>query len=229
MSEQPRPTMPPAAPESGPDAEQPAAPNPNTQAPPTRRARWPAWMQELPRLKFHPEEPDLRAPLVSQAELDALLADADPEAATRIKEDIRFLEYELLRLFRQRDHRAKLHQNRYRKYQIGYLLLAVLATLIGSLQALSLATRPEVMPVWAFGETVVALVATFLATISGRESPMPLWITNRRRAEQLRREYFRYLANLPPYDTVEGYRRSMLLSRRAAKINQGAFPEEEVS
>ncbi|MFO7321131.1 MAG: DUF4231 domain-containing protein [Chloroflexota bacterium] len=204
-------------------------PLPNSQAPATRRLKVPAWMQELPRLRFTPEEPDVKAPLVDPVELETLLADVDPQVVARVKEDIRFLEYELLRLFRQRDHAAKKHQNRYRKYQLAFVLLASLATLIGSLQALSLASNPQIMPVFAFGETVVALLATFLATISGRESPMPLWITNRRRAEQLRREYFRYLANLPPYDEVEGYRRAMLLSRRAAEINRGDFPQDRVS
>jgi hypothetical protein len=72
----------------------------------------------------------------------------------------------------------------------------------------------------------VALLATFLATISGRESPLPIWLNNRRRAEQLRREYFRYLMNLPPYDSIEGYQRQMAASRRAADINRGVFPEE---
>jgi hypothetical protein len=199
---------------------------PNTQAKRRGREHWPAWMQDLPYLRFRPEVPDIAAPLVAPDELDALLKDADPQAAARIRQDVKFLEYELLRLFRQRDHTAKKQQNRYRKYQLGYIMLAALATLIGSCQAIALSSSPESMPVWAFGETVVALVATFLATIGGREAPMPVWLTNRRRAEQLRREYFRFLANLPPYDGLEGYRRSMLLSRRAAEINRGEDPRE---
>ncbi len=199
---------------------------PNTQGKPRGRENWPVWMQDLPLLRFRPETPDVIAPLVNMDELEALLQDADPASAERIRQDVKFLEYELLRLFRQRDHGAKKQQNRYRKYQLGYVGLAAIATLIGSLQAIALASSPNTIPVWAFAETVVALVATFLATIGGREAPLPLWIVNRRRAEQLRREYFRFLANLPPYDSVEGYKRSMLLSRRAAEINRGDIPQE---
>ncbi len=233
MSDSPASPPPPPdlLPEEPGDIDPPAAPEParqpNTQAPSRfGREHWPEWMQDLPQLKFRPETPDVISPLIDTDELDELLKDADPNAAARIREDVKFLEYEMLRLFRQRDHTAKKQQNRYRKYQIGYVALAALATLIGSCQAIALASSPESMPVWAFGETVVALVATFLATIGGREAPLPLWIVNRRRAEQLRREYFRYLTNLPPYDAVEGYRRSMLLSRRAAEINRGDIPQE---
>lgn len=199
---------------------------PNTQGKRGWRDHWPVWMQDLPVLRFRPETPDITAPLVAEDDLEQLLKDLDAPAAARIRQDVQFLEYELLRLFRQRDHTAKKQQNRYRKYQLGYIALATLATLIGSCQAIALASSPESMPVWAFGETVVALLATFLATIGGREAPMPLWLMNRRRAEQLRREYFRFLANLPPYDEQVGYRRSMLLSRRAAEINRGEDPRE---
>lgn len=203
-----------------------ASRKPNTQGKPPNRANWPEWMQDLPQLKFRPETPDVIAPLVDMDELEELLRNADPASAERIRNDVRFLEYELLRLFRQRDHTAKKQQNRYRKYQLSYIGLATIATLIGGLQAIALSNSPNTIAIWAFAETVIALIATFLATIGGRETPLPLWITNRRRAEQLRREYFRFLANLPPYDAVEGYRRSMLLSRRAAEINRGDIPQE---
>jgi len=231
MSERPAPPPPPDLPEE-PGIIEPIEPprEPNTQAPRRLgRAHWPAWMQDLPQLHFRPETPDVISPLIDADELDEILKGADPAAAARIREDVKFLEYELLRLFRQRDHGAKKQQNRYRKYQIGYVALAALATLIGSCQAIALSSSPESMPVWAFGETAVALVATFLATLGGREAPLPLWIVNRRRAEQLRREYFRFIANLPPYDSVEGYRRSMLLARRAAEINRGDIPQEPAS
>jgi hypothetical protein len=202
---------------------------PNTQAPTRKRTPRFAFLQELPVLTFKPEEPNESAPLIDPATLDDVLKDMDPASVKQIKDDILFLDYELLRLFRQRDHTAKYHQNRYRKYQIGYLLLATLAALVGSMQALALAGQPQVMPVFAFFETVIALLATFLATIAGREPPMQLWLTNRRRAEELRREYFRYLLRLPPYDTLDGYELGMRLSQRAADINRGDFPDAQSS
>lgn len=208
----------------------PTGPNrnePNTQGRTSRRRdRWPAWMQQLPVLHFRPEEPDIHAPLIDVVELEQVLAAADPAALERIKADIRFLDYELLRLFRERDHAAKKQQNRYRKYQIIYVILAAIATTVGGFQALALASNPEILPWFAFIETGIALSATFLATVSGRESPLPLWLNNRRRAESMRREYFRYIVNLPPYDAAQGYQRQMLLSKRAADINRGVFPDE---
>ena len=151
----------------------------------------------------------------------------DAAAIKRIETDMQFLEAELLRLFRDRDYEASMQQNRYRLVQIGYIVLAALATLFGSLQALALNSADNrLLPWMAFAETLVALIVTFLATVSGREPPLPLYLTNRRRAESLRREYFRYLMNLPPYDSVEGPQRRVMLSSRSADINRGVFPDE---
>jgi hypothetical protein len=188
------------------------------------RAGWPAWLRQMPRLKFPPPNEDFQ--LIPEDELNKFLQTVDAEAAARIEADIKHMDYELLRLFRRRDYEAKLHQNRYRLYQIGYIVLAATATLIGSLMALALNARPELVPWLAFCETIIALLTTFLATISGREAPLPMWMSNRRRAEYLRREYFRYLMNLPPYNAVTGYEREMLLSRRAADINRGSRPDD---
>lgn len=192
------------------------------------KARWrsslPAFLQELPYLRF-PQAPDPNFRLIEQRHIDALKT-LYPDAVERIEADIEFMQYELLRLFVERDYEAKRSQNRYRIYQLLFLLLATLATLIGSFQALALSSDPNALPFWAFVETIIALLATFLATISGREPPMPRWLDNRRRAEQLRREYFRFLMNLPPYDALTGYKRQVELSRRAAEINRGVFPEE---
>ncbi len=188
------------------------------------RAMMPAFVQELPQLRFS-SAPNPAFRLIEQKHIDAIKT-LYPEAAARIDADIAFMEYELLRLFIERDYAAKSNQNRYRVYQLLFLTLATFATLIGSFQALALNSSPEWLPIWAFLETIIALLATFVATVSGREPPLPRWLDNRRRAEQLRREYFRYLMNLPPYNTLTGYKRQVELSRRAADINRGMFPEE---
>jgi len=200
---------------------------PSTQAKKKRRWRdsMPEWIKQLPYLNLPKADPNYQ--LVKIDELNELMRGLDHHAQQRVRDDIAFLEQELLRLFRQRDSEAALQQNRYRKYQIGFISLATVATIIGGLQALYLGTAPRVIPYLAFAETLIALMATYLATISGREPPFPAWMNNRRRAESLRREYFRYLINLPPYDAVLGYERRMLLSRRAADINRGVFPEQE--
>lgn len=199
----------------------------NTQALRDSRKNWPTWMKFLPVWNFQPAKPILNAPLIPPQQLEEILTQADPDTAKQIREDIHFLEHELLRLFRQRDHMAKKQQNQYRLYQILFLILAAVATTLGSFQALSRAeSDPRALAFWAFLETVVALMSVFLATISGREPPLPRWLTNRRRAEQLRREYFRYLMNLSPYDTLDSIDRRLKLSERAADINRGSFPDE---
>lgn len=206
-----------------------ATPAPNTQAPKDGRESWPVWMQFLPRWNFKPEKPELNppAPLIPAAALNKILDNADPETAQQIRADIAFLEYEVLRLFRMRDHTAKKQQNLYRFYQILFLILAAIATTLGSLQALSLnANDRNLLAVFAFAETVIALASVYLATISGREPPLTLWMMNRRRAEQLRREYFRFLMNLEPYTQLNAIQRRLLLSERGAEINRGVFPDE---
>jgi hypothetical protein len=185
------------------------------------RHNWPEWIRQLPMRKFPPPKPDFQ--LIDQQQLNEVLnsVKADPEAGKRIEDDMKFLDHELLRLFRERDYEAKYQQNRYRMYQISYMLLATAATMIGSLLAVTLRGAPQWAPWFGFAETVIALAATFLAALSGRESPLPRWIDNRRRAEQLRREYFRFLMDLPPYDNLTGFERRKSLSLRAAQINRG--------
>lgn len=200
---------------------------PATQEKPDYRVNWSAWAKQLPRINF-PDTPNKAYQLINQDELfNTVLKDAAPEAKQKLKADMDFLDGELLRLFRERDFEASLNQNRYRLFQIGFMLLAAGATLVGSLQALMLSGNPDLVPVLALLETVIALITTYLATISGREPALPEWLSNRRRAEYLRREYFRFLMNMSPYDSVDGYQRKLLLSTRAANINRGLFPDQE--
>jgi hypothetical protein len=219
-------------------ASQPASPTATTSGQPEKpvtqgrvnrlRRGMATWIQELPTLRF-PSQPDANFQLIDRTKLDTALAQADSGVRQRIDGDLAFLETEVMRLFRERDHEAKMHQNRYRLYQLAYIFMAALAGMIGSIQAIALSHSPNALPFWAFLETVIALLVTYLATISGREPPLPLWLTNRRRAEQFRREYFRYLMNMPPYDELEGYQRQTELSKRVANINRGVYPDEPSS
>lgn len=189
------------------------------------REHAPEWVKQLPRLKF--PEPNKEFHLLKPDELQELLNSVDAQSAARIQEDMVYLDKELLRLFKDRDYDAKVHQNNYRLYQIGYMILSTAATVIGAFLAVALDSNPEVVPILGFLETLVALLTTYLATISGREAPLPSWLENRRKAEHLRREYFRYLMDLAPYDALEGYHRRRMLAVRAADINRGFFPETD--
>jgi Protein of unknown function (DUF4231) len=188
------------------------------------RKNWPMWAKELPRVT-DPQPQSTRFQLMDPEILEFELRDADPAAKQRILEDSKFMEHELLRLFREADLTAKVNQNRYRLFQLAYIGLAAGATLFGSLQALTLNTNRDWLPWLAFAETLIALFATYLASISGREPPLPRWLDNRRKAESMRREYYRYLLNLTPYDKLTGAARRRALSVRAADINRGVFPE----
>ncbi len=187
------------------------------------RKNWPEWMKQLPMLRFPSPDPSFQ--LIDREKLGAMLQNAPPDARARLESDLQHLDGELLRLFRVRDYQAKFQQNRYRQYQIAYMLLATAATMAGSLLALSLRDNPQSAPFWGLVETLIALGATFLSALSTREPPLPLWIENRRIAEQLRREYFRFLMDLEPYDALSDYDRRHELSVRAAQINRGAMPD----
>lgn len=201
---------------------------PKTQEKSGFRAKWPEWARQLPRLRF-PDQPNPNFQLIDREQMRRLLTSkgASPEAIKRLEEDLDFLDHELVRLFRERDHGASQNQNLYRLYQLAFMGLAALATLIGAFQALALADNPNIVPLFALLETIIALLTTYLATISGREAPLPLWLSNRRRAEYLRRECFRYLMDLAPYDEVDGYQRRLLLSSRAANISRGVYPDRQ--
>ncbi len=211
-----------------PDAKTEQQKQPKTQEKADFRENWPEWMRQLPRSNF-PAESNPNFQLIDREAIRRLLQEKQiaPEAIEKLEEDMDFLDHELMRLFRERDHEAKLQQNRYRLYQLGFMTLAAIATIIGSLQAVAMNGRADIVPLLALLETIIALLATYLATISGRETPLPRWLTGRRRAEYMRREYFRYLMNMPPYDVVQGYERRQLLSSRAANINRGVYPDKQ--
>lgn len=184
-------------------------------------------LKELPYFTKFPDL-DPKFSLIDEDELKSFFEreKIDPKIQADIQADLDFMEHELLRLFRDRDHKAKLHQNRYRLYQIAYIWLAALAGTLGAAQALSIDSSPGLVPIFAFFETVIAAFTAYLATVSGREPPLPQWLSNRRATEQLRREFFRYLTHMPPYDRLDGYRRKLTLSQRAADINRGVYPQD---
>lgn len=186
------------------------------------RERLPEWMKQLPRIRF-PEEPNENFELIDPVQLEKIItsAKATPDAIAQLNSDLAFLDRELLRLFRQRDFEAKYQQNRYRFYQIAYMVLAATATVIGSFLAVSLNSAPDWVPFLGFLETIIAVMTTFLATVSANEPALPLWLENRRKAEQMRREYFRFLMDLAPYDALDNYERRRKLAVRVANINRG--------
>ncbi|MBK8022780.1 MAG: DUF4231 domain-containing protein [Chloroflexi bacterium] len=236
------PVVPPTSDDSTPPASGPPSPPPTrseTRTPPgepltqsqdKQQDRRPDWLKEMPNLSGLPRaEKDFQ--LIDEKDLRETLAEFDEATIQKVLSDIQFMEYELVRLFRMTDRKAAENQNRYLVYQLGFISLAAVAAGVGALQALSVGRSDAAVAAFALIETIVALIATYLATISGREAPLPIWLENRRRAEHLRREFFRYMLHLAPYDMYDRdnlpeYLRERELARRAAEINRGSYPDE---
>jgi len=156
---------------------------------------------------------------IPQEEIDA--------AVEGLNSDIQFLQKHLISKFRDRDYDAKYNQTLYRRYQISYTVLAALAGIFGALLALNvnqIESRGWVV-LFGFLETLVALGTVYLATIAGRESPLQEWLTNRQKAEGLRREYQRYIVNLSPYQGKGEIERQRLLKMRASAIDLLGTPD----
>ena len=206
---------------------------PITQEKPDFRAGLPEWVKQLPRLQFPPPDPNFS--IIEPAQLAELLKGYNISDATiqRLVREVSDIDHDVMRLFRQRDYEASQQQNRYRLYQMGYMALATAATFFGSLQALAFGTEPRLVAAFALIQTIIAGFSTFLSFISTREPPLPRWMDNRRKAEFMRREYYRYLLNLPPYRLIDegGKQRPRYeikgdLAERVARANQGKYPEE---
>ena len=185
------------------------------------RIRWPAFARDFPRREI---TPDPTFKLIPEKELNEKLATVDPSIADSIRAQLAHLDKELMGLFRTQDAEAKVGQNQYRKFQLAFIVLALIATVIGSLQGL--ARDSEItLSVLALLETVVALFAVFVSRLAAHDSPLTRWLSNRRHAEGLRQEFFRYLMYAAPYDDENTARREILLAQRAAEIHRGNYPE----
>lgn len=209
-------------PEAPPAVPAPAAP---TVAPITYAQR--TTMDELwallPRLRFPPLNPDYR--LIPTDALDVLLADARTQTRAAILDDIDFCARELMPLFNQRDYQAAFHQNRYRLARLGVAALVTVVVISGSLTLWFAFTNRALPAIITLIGTVVALLVIYAVTLAGRTPAYPEYIENRRKAEFLRREYFRFLARLAPYSgTGTDHAHRQEAARRAADLNLGNEP-----
>jgi len=198
------------------------APQPVSQQSPSSR-KAPEWRRRFPKLKADPIKNDFQ--LLDPARLEEMLKTLNPAAADRFRKDIQFLEQPLLRLFRERDHEAYVHQNTHRLFQLSFIILSVIATVVGAFLTLTLTSNATVAALLGVTEAIIASATAALASLQGNRPPQALWLQNRLRAEYLRREYFRYLMNLEPYTSLDEVQRRRMLEMRAAEINMGMLPE----
>lgn len=207
----------------------PVEPRSQAPKPKSKRKGLFTFTRDLPRRKLPTPDPNFQ--LIPDKELDKLFDEKNVPSNIRkeIKDDMQFLHDEMFHHFTKSDYQAKSYQNEYRWHQLLFIVLALFATLIGSGQAIvsGRAIADTWLPTLAFFETVVALGAAFVSSISAFDPPMNKWIQNRRVAEYMRQEYFRYLTGVDPYDEfrLDQPRKEMLLARRIAELNQGKHPD----
>lgn len=193
---------------------------------PGSRDRWPAWMKELPSWVSIQSKPKFR--LIDREQLKVILDKASLVDVGRFTADLDFLEQEMGESYVEWDRKAKIAQNRYRRNQINYVLLAMIATIVGSFQAVVVGHDPTLLRTLGLIETVIAVFAVFLSTGFNAIPPLPEWIKHRRRTESLRQEYFRFLMHQAPYDEAPSdLERQGLLRARVGDINSGKFPSTE--
>jgi hypothetical protein len=179
----------------------------------------PSWVPIKSRRKFS---------LIDRDHLKIILDKASPDDAARFTADLDFLEQEMGESYVEWDREAKVAQNRYRRNQINNILLAMVATIVGSFQAVVVGHDATLLRWLGLIETVIAVFAVFLSTGFNAIPPLPEWIKQRRRTESLRQEYFRFLMHQTPYDEAPSdLERQGLLRARVGDINSGKFPSIE--
>ena len=187
----------------------------------------PVWFTQMP-FKNIPNKPDESFQLINDDMIQEMkdVYQLDAQSIAQIKADRAFMETELMRYFRELDVEAKVKQNEYRKHQIRILILASAATLTGAMQAISINNEPY-LRFFGFLEAVIALFTVFVIQIRSSDATLPGWLGARKKAEQLRREYFRFMLRLPPYDQEQPiYKLRLTLSARVAEIYNDKDPEE---
>jgi len=162
----------------------------------------PAFLALRPRLFWRPGE---RYPLVSPE-----LRDASPALA----EDFGILDRELLPDFYELDEGALQAQNTFRLTQIFVIVGGATATLLGAVQA---ALGGGVTEIGILEALVAGMLAAAVAYVRGRQAQRE-YFTTRLKAEQLRSEYFLFLARVPPYDMHDDEERLRGLRDQVGKI-----------
>jgi Protein of unknown function (DUF4231) len=162
----------------------------------------PAFLALRPRLFWRPGE---RYPLVSPE-----LRDASPALA----EDFGILERELLPDFYELDEGALQAQNTFRLTQIFVIVGGATTTLLGAVQA---ALGGGVTEIGIAEALVAGMLAAAVAYVRGRQAQRE-YFTTRLKAEQLRSEYFLFLARVPPYDMDDDDERLRGLRDQVSKI-----------
>jgi hypothetical protein len=121
-----------------------------------------------------------------------------------VAQDTKDLDQYLLPSFFEFSQKSKYYQNAFYLYQWVFALGAFFTTLFGTLAAMiGLGTASysvELGQILSYLTAIVGAITAYYTTLSNRGEPQKRWGKTRRLAEELRMNYFRYLAHLPPFD-----------------------------
>jgi hypothetical protein len=195
----------------------------------------------IPQLFFVKRVPKLYVPLDYkrpakdadyEAQLDengfiskAFFREADLNSYPTLRQDLADLEEHLMPTFWEFNQKALHHQNRFYLYQWIFMVGAFATTLLGALTTYTYTITPDGGD-WAniagIATAVLAGLITFFNVLSEQNAPQKRWAKSRRLTEELRTNYFRYLAHLPPFekeDRVNQMRKVVIAIRRKENEN----------
>lgn len=122
-----------------------------------------------------------------------------------VAQDLADLDQHLLPTFFQLNQKAKYYQNVYYYYQWIFVWGAFLTTLLGTMAAFtadptSTGLESYLSRFLSIMTAIVGATTAYFTALSNRGRPNERWAKTRTLAEELRTEYFKYLAHLAPYD-----------------------------
>lgn len=160
----------------------------------------------------------------------------DVEKYPIIEQDLRDLEEYLLPIFWDFNQKAKYYQNNFYLYQWVFIFgaffttfLAVMTTYYGSFgngNAWVLFFGPfsgnSLVTVFSILTALVSFVTSYYTLLSNYGEPRKRWANYRRRTEELRMIYFKFISRIEPFNTasrVDELRRVVLDIRRQEEAN----------
>lgn len=122
-----------------------------------------------------------------------------------IAQDLADLDQHLLPTFFELNQKARYYQNVYYYYQWIFVWGAFLTTLLGTMAAFtadptSTGFESYISRFLSIMTAIVGATTAYFTALSNRGRPNERWAKTRTLTEELRTEYFKYLAHLSPYD-----------------------------
>jgi len=190
------------------------------------------FIKRLPKLhvpyewKKHQHERDYQLVVNNEGFISPVLwQDHDINKYPTLKQDLADLDEYLLPAFFEFNQKALHYQNRFYLYQWVFMGGAFVTTLFGALTTYAYTLSEDggmAATVFGISTAIVSGLTAYFNILSEQNSPQRRWAKSRRLAEELRMNYFRYLAHLEPFekeDRVQQMRRLIIDVRRKENEN----------